>query len=83
MYHHPPTDHPRIRLRTFKEKLVNAYNQLRIGDPLDQNNHVGPLIDKDAVNNIWKQLRNVKKKAESLLLKAVYWKVKDMKAAVM
>ncbi len=32
-----------------KEKLVNAYKQLRIGDPLDQNNHVGPLIDKDAV----------------------------------
>ncbi|MCX2475461.1 aldehyde dehydrogenase family protein [Pedobacter sp. MC2016-05] len=33
----------------FKEKLVKAYDQLRIGDPLDQNNHVGPLIDKDAV----------------------------------
>jgi aldehyde dehydrogenase (NAD+) len=32
-----------------KDKLVAAYNQLRIGDPLDQNNHVGPLIDKDAV----------------------------------
>lgn len=36
---------------TFKEKLVNAYSQLRIGNPLDSNNHVGPLIDKDAVNN--------------------------------
>ena len=34
---------------TVKEKLVSAYKQLRIGDPLDQNNHVGPLIDKDAV----------------------------------
>ncbi|RNL49724.1 L-piperidine-6-carboxylate dehydrogenase [Pedobacter jejuensis] len=34
---------------TFKEKLVKAYGQLRIGDPLNQNNHVGPLIDKDAV----------------------------------
>ncbi|MGH2554060.1 MAG: aldehyde dehydrogenase family protein, partial [Chitinophagaceae bacterium] len=32
-----------------KDKLVAAYKQLRIGDPLDQNNHVGPLIDKDAV----------------------------------
>lgn len=32
-----------------KNKLVNAYKQLRIGDPLDPNNHVGPLIDKDAV----------------------------------
>lgn len=34
---------------TFKEKLVSAYKQLSIGDPLDTNNHVGPLIDKDAV----------------------------------
>jgi len=33
----------------FKAKLVKAYGQLRIGDPLDQNNHVGPLIDTDAV----------------------------------
>jgi aldehyde dehydrogenase (NAD+) len=32
-----------------KEKLVSAYKQLRIGNPLDENNHVGPLIDKDAV----------------------------------
>ena len=35
---------------TVKEKLVNAYKQLRIGNPLDEKNHVGPLIDKDAVN---------------------------------
>jgi aldehyde dehydrogenase (NAD+) len=34
----------------MKELLVNAYSQLRIGNPLDQNNHVGPLIDKAAVD---------------------------------
>ena len=34
---------------TVKNKLVAAYKQLRIGDPLDEKNHVGPLIDKDAV----------------------------------
>lgn len=33
----------------FKEKLVNAYKQLKIGNPLNEKNHVGPLIDKDAV----------------------------------
>jgi aldehyde dehydrogenase (NAD+) len=33
----------------IKKKLVTAYGQLRIGDPLDAANHVGPLIDKDAV----------------------------------
>jgi len=32
-----------------KAKLAKAYGQLSIGDPLDQKNHVGPLIDKDAV----------------------------------
>lgn len=31
------------------DALVKAYGQLKIGDPLDSNNHVGPLIDKDAV----------------------------------
>ncbi len=33
----------------FKAKLVKAYQQLSIGDPLQEQNHVGPLIDKDAV----------------------------------
>ncbi|WP_316750047.1 aldehyde dehydrogenase family protein [Pedobacter gandavensis] len=33
----------------FKDRLVKAYEQLRIGDPLDQYHHVGPLIDTAAV----------------------------------
>ncbi len=33
-----------------KEALTSAYKQLKIGNPLDQNFHVGPLIDTDAVN---------------------------------
>ncbi len=33
-----------------KNAVADAYKQLRIGNPLDQNNHVGPLIDTDAVN---------------------------------
>ena len=32
-----------------KQKLIDGYRQLRIGDPLDEKNHVGPLIDKTAV----------------------------------
>lgn len=32
-----------------KTKLVSAYKQLRIGNPLMEFNHVGPLIDTDAV----------------------------------
>ncbi len=42
-----------------KEALVNAYKQLRIGNPLDQNNHVGPLIDVHAVELYKKALERV------------------------
>jgi aldehyde dehydrogenase (NAD+) len=34
---------------SFVAKLVKAYSQLRIGNPLDEHNHVGPLIDNTAV----------------------------------
>ena len=44
-----------------KETLAKAYKQIRIGDPLDANNHVGPLIDKDAVQLYLNALEEVKK----------------------
>jgi aldehyde dehydrogenase (NAD+) len=46
---------------SVKTKLVAAYQQLRIGNPLDENNHVGPLIDKDAVIGYQKALEACKK----------------------
>lgn len=52
----------------FKDKLVNAYAQLRIGDPLDQNNHVGPLIDKDAVSSYLKTIETCKKEGGSFIV---------------
>ena len=42
-----------------KNAIVEAYKQLRIGNPLDENNHVGPLIDKDAVAMYNKALERV------------------------
>ncbi|MEO6406020.1 MAG: aldehyde dehydrogenase family protein [Ferruginibacter sp.] len=41
--------HERI-YNKFKELLVKTYSQLKIGNPLSEKNHVGPLIDKDAVS---------------------------------
>ena len=43
-----------------KESVVKAYGSLKIGNPLDQKNHVGPLIDKAAV----KMFLDALKKAE-------------------
>jgi aldehyde dehydrogenase (NAD+) len=43
-----------------KNALASAYKQLRIGDPLDPNNHVGPLIDKGAVENYLQAIEAVK-----------------------
>ncbi len=34
----------------LKKLLVKAYSQIKIGNPLDSQNHMGPLIDMDAVN---------------------------------
>jgi aldehyde dehydrogenase (NAD+) len=52
----------------FKQKLKAAYHQLRIGNPLDQTNHVGPLIDKDAVAQYQKALEAVKASGGSFLV---------------
>ncbi|MCB0680719.1 MAG: aldehyde dehydrogenase family protein [Saprospiraceae bacterium] len=43
-----------------KQKLANAYGQLRIGDPLDPAVHVGPLIDQDAVRTYLAALDKIK-----------------------
>ncbi|NDG46541.1 MAG: aldehyde dehydrogenase family protein, partial [Flavobacteriia bacterium] len=43
----------------FTKRLKKAYGQLRIGNPLDENNHVGPLIDKEAVSNYTDALEQV------------------------
>lgn len=43
-----------------KEKLAAAYGQLRIGNPLDQNNHVGPLIDRAAVETYLNAIEQAK-----------------------
>ena len=46
---------------SFKEKLVKAYVQLRIGNPLDTHHHVGPLIDTDAVEMYLNAIHHCKK----------------------
>ena len=54
--------------KTFTDKLVKAYGQLRIGDPLDENNHVGPVIDKAAVEMYLKALEAAKEQGGEILV---------------
>lgn len=52
----------------FKTKLVNAYSQVKIGNPLDENNHVGPLIDVDAVNAFERAVKAVEDEGGEVLV---------------
>ncbi|WP_455168938.1 L-piperidine-6-carboxylate dehydrogenase [Aegicerativicinus sediminis] len=51
-----------------KNALVDAYKQLKIGNPLDQNNHVGPLIDRDAVSMYTHALEKVVEEGGNVLV---------------
>ena len=53
---------------TVKDALVGAYQQIKIGDPLDQSNHVGPLIDKDAVRMYSEALEKVKNEGGKIIV---------------
>lgn len=44
----------------IKNKLTSAYGQLKIGDPLNEKNHVGPLIDKEAVQQYLQAIETCK-----------------------
>ncbi|MBC7439886.1 MAG: aldehyde dehydrogenase family protein, partial [Flavobacterium sp.] len=52
-----------------KDAIVSAYGQLKIGNPLDQNNHVGPLIDVHAVDMYNKALEKVVIEGGKILVK--------------
>lgn len=51
-----------------KEKLIKAYKQIRIGNPLDSKFHMGPLIDNDAVKTYLNAIKKVKEEGGKLLV---------------
>ena len=53
---------------TVKTKLAAAYKQLKIGNPLDESNHVGPLIDKDAVKMYLEAIEKAKEEGGTVLV---------------
>ena len=53
---------------SFIKNLMKAYEQIRIGNPLDEDNQMGPLIDKDAVEMYVNAVDRVKKEGGKALI---------------
>lgn len=53
-----------------KKSLVDAYQQIKIGDPLDSNNHMGPLIDTAAVDMYLKALEKLNQQGGKIITQA-------------
>ncbi len=51
-----------------KDILVKAYGQITIGNPLDESNHMGPLIDEDAVNTYLAAIEKAKAEGGNMLI---------------
>ena len=51
----------------LKAELIKAYQQLQIGNPLGEKNHVGPLIDKQAVTQYSKAIEEAKSQGGTVL----------------
>ena len=52
---------------TVKETLLTAYRSLRIGSPLDETNHMGPLIDRAAVGAYQEALDELEQQGGTVL----------------
>ncbi len=52
-----------------KQALASAYQQIRIGDPLDSANHVGPLIDHTAVESYLNALEAIREQGGKMVVK--------------
>lgn len=53
---------------SVKQKLIKAYGQIRIGDPLDPTNHMGPLIDTGAVDQYLHSIEACKQQGGTFLI---------------
>ncbi|RSC95004.1 L-piperidine-6-carboxylate dehydrogenase [Tenacibaculum singaporense] len=51
-----------------RDAIVGAYGQIKIGNPLDENNHVGPLIDKDSVDTYLAAIEKAKAEGGKVLV---------------
>lgn len=62
----------------FKNSLVNAYAQIKIGNPLNESNHMGPLIDKASVDQYLKAIEKAKQEGGSVIFEGGIIKNKEL-----
>ena len=55
------------RMDELKERLVHAYQQIPIGDPLDTNTLMGPLIDEKSLQNVEIAVEKIKEAGGEIL----------------
>ncbi|MCI0745614.1 MAG: aldehyde dehydrogenase family protein [Verrucomicrobia subdivision 3 bacterium] len=53
--------------KALRERLVGAYRSLRIGNPLDRSNLMGPLINHDAVVSVGKAMRQLERQGGKVI----------------
>ena len=53
--------------KEFTDKLINAYKQVRIGDPLDENILMGPLVNQAAIDIMMNALETIKNSGGEIL----------------
>ncbi len=58
----------------FSQRLVKIYQSLKIGNPLDPQTHVGPLIDRQAAETFFKAIEQVKQSGGKILYGGTHYK---------
>ena len=64
----------------FKTELVKAYQQLKIGNPLETGIHVGPLIDKHAIDSYLNAIEECKQQGGNFIVEGGQLSIKNYEA---
>jgi aldehyde dehydrogenase (NAD+) len=63
-----------------RDSLLKAYKSIKIGNPLNEKNHMGPLIDTDAVSSFKNAIKKVKEEGGKVLIGGDVLGGKDFKS---
>jgi aldehyde dehydrogenase (NAD+) len=63
--------------KSFRDRLVAVYKSLRIGNPLDQDTHVGPLIDRQAAESFFDAIEKVREAGGKIIYGGVPFEKDD------